>query len=117
MEFSERDPGDLVDLGIVVGELATLGEHQEVVNGLVDPVLGRCEGEVDDTEGCHHPAHDARLFPYLTDGRDFGGLPLLDMPLRQGPQHDTPSVSAPDEGGPTITIENQPPCGGLLDDR
>ena len=117
MEFSERDPGDLVDLGIVVGEFATLGEHQEVVNGLVDPVLGCCEGEVDDAQGCNHPTHDARLFADLADGRAFGGLPLLDMPLRQGPQHNASSVSTPDEGGPMITIENQPPRGGLLDDR
>lgn len=82
MEFSEGDPGDLVDLGIVVGEFATLGKHQEVVNGLVDPGIGPCEGEVDDPQGCHHPAHDARLFADLTDGRTFRGLPFLDVAFR-----------------------------------
>ena len=117
MEFSEGDPGDLVDLCIVVVEFAALGEHQEVVNGLVDPVLGRCEGEIDDAQGCNHPAHDACFLVDFTDGRTFGGLPLLDMPLGQGPQQHASGVSTPDEGGPMITVENQPPRGGLLDDR
>ena len=64
-------------------------------------------------------ADDPGLLGDLADGGVLGGLALLDVPLRQGPEEPAAAVGAADQGstgpGHTVVGHHQAPGGGLVD--
>ena len=114
VQLGQRHPGHLVDLDVVVAELAAGGLEQVVVHGLVDPAVLGDEPVVDGAERGEHPAADAGLLLDLADRGVLGGLAGLDVALGQRPEQPAPPVaagrSAPPAGAPAVRSTTSPPA-------
>ena len=80
----EREPADLVELVVVVGQVAPDRLHQEVVDGLVDPRAALDERVVDRVERLRDPDREAGLLADLAEGRLLDRLAGLGRALRAG---------------------------------
>jgi len=99
-DLRKRHPFDLGDLDVGVGQFATNGPQQEVVDGLMHPPSLGDEPEVDRAESSQYLPRDPGLLSDLPDSRLLRRLAGLDVPLGQRPEQPTPAVGAPDECPP-----------------
>src|SRR5688572_23163062 len=90
-----------------------------MVHGLVHAATVSDEPEVDDPERGDDLADDPGLLSDLTDGGVLGGLALLDVALREGPEEAAAAVGAADQGstrpGHAVLGHHQAPGRGLVD--
>ena len=108
---------DLGDLGVGVGQLATVGQHQVVVHGLVDASVLGDEPEVDraerreDLPGIPVSSATSRI------AASSAVSPGFDVALGQRPLQLALLVLASDQGAAGASrrrVEHQPARGGLL---
>src|SRR5215204_1060553 len=83
----ERDPANLVELVVMPREVTASGDHEEVVDRLVDAGPSLHEPVLDRVERADDLHLEAGLLAHLAEGRLLGRLVRIGGALGEGPRH------------------------------
>ena len=96
-QFINRNPRHFGHFDVLIAQFATGELQQVVVHGLVHPPSLGDEPVVDAAQRREHMPMYAGLLGHLPDRGLLGGLALLDVSLRQRPDHPPPPVHSADQ--------------------